>query len=183
MAERLAPWRAMVAGGLHFGRGVTTDVRAHLGFVYSEDAHGPGYRKFIGLGATGAIGRVSFDDPRGIDGRVVTWRWWVGPELRLGTALTEGEVHRPVDFYLALAPIWIQASTLSDRLPEAGGAFGLRAAVGLAVPRSWHVTDLVFEGKSCDGGTCALGMLLTIEGSYERAASANRGGVVLGYTF
>jgi hypothetical protein len=131
---------------------------------------------------------VTFDDPRGIDGRLSTWRWWVGPELRVGTALVEDGVHRPVDFYLALAPIRIQASTLSDRLPEAGGAFGLRAAVGIAVPRSWHVVDRVFGAKSCDGGSCGLGLLLlvapnTIEVSYERAASANRGGAILGYTF
>jgi hypothetical protein len=187
-AARLVPFRLMVGGALHFGRELTSDVRAHVGFVYSEDGTEPGYRYFIGLGASGAVGRAAFDDPRGIDGRVSTWRFWVGPELRLGTSLVEDEPHRPVDFYFAIAPIRIQASELSARLPEAGGAYGLRAALGLAVPRSWHITDMVFEPKSCDGGTCALGLLLlaapnTIELSYERAASANRGGIVLGYTF
>jgi hypothetical protein len=173
---------------MHFGGESTIDLRAHAGFLYSEDGEGPGFRRFVGLGVTGATGRASFADPRGIDERVTTWRWWIGPELRVGAGWLEDLPHRSADVYLGLAPIRIQASTLSDRLPEAGGAFGARVALGAAVPRSWHVTDLVFKPQSCDGGTCALGFLLllapnTLELSYERAARANRGGLVMGYTF
>jgi hypothetical protein len=181
----------MAAGGLHWGgRGSTADVRAFAGYVLSQDAQGDEARLFVGVGPAGAIGGATVRDPRGIDDTVHTWRYWVGPELRLGMAWVDEKPSRALDLYVALAPLRIQASTLSDRLPEAGGAFGMRAALGLAAPRSWPMTDAFLPSKyhSCDGGLCGIGLVFllvpnTLEASYERSASANRGGLVLGYTF
>jgi len=44
------------------------------------------------------------------------------------------------------------------------------------------------QSGSCEGGLCGIGLFLlllpnTLEVSYERSASANRGGLVVGYTF
>lgn len=186
-AERLVPWRVMAGLGAHFGRESTLDVRGFAGGVVSEDRSGTGFRRFVALGAVGGFGSASIDDPRGVDGKVSAWRNFVGAELRLGDAWVDEKSTRSVDFYLALTGARVFASRLSQRLPEAGGAFGGRVAVGAAIPRSWHVTDHVFAPKSCDGGICGIGLLLllvpnTLELDYERAASANRAGLVIGYT-
>ena len=181
------PWRVMAGLGAHFGRESTLDVRGFAGFVVSEDRVGRGFRRFVALGAVGGVGAASIADARAVDGHVSAWRNFIGAELRLGDAWVEEQAKRPVDLYLALAGMRIFSSQISQRLPEAGGAFGLRVAAGLAIPRSWPATDQVFAPGSCDGGTCGIGLLLlllpnTLELGYERAASANRAGLVIGYT-
>lgn len=178
----------MVGASAHWGKDVSTvDVRAHAGYVYSADGTGE-QRFFLGFGGTAAYGALGVKDPRGIDGVVGASRWFVGPEFRLGTSWIDKEPHRATDVYLAFAPLYVHASGPSDRVPERDGAFGTRAALGLAVVRSYPTLDLIEEPKSCDGGLCGIALFLlllpnTIEASWESAAGSHRGGVVVGYTF
>jgi hypothetical protein len=114
----------MVGGSLHFGKDVATgDFRAYGSYLYDSTKRGE-QRLFFGLGGIASYGVIGVKDPRGIDGTVGSKRFLIGPEFRLGTAWLDKEPYRAVDLYLAFAPLFVYAPSMSDRTPERGGAFG-----------------------------------------------------------
>jgi hypothetical protein len=175
----------MLGAAPHFSRDTAAiDLRLFVGWLHAWRPFGGGNtRPFVALGALGGSGVISVDDPRGLDGSVTVGRHHVGAEARLG--LVRGEAERPVDLYLAVAGMRLFASRLSDRLPEAGGAFALRLAAGVALPGSWWARRQL---SSCTDNSCipvGLGLLLpnTLEITAELGSTFRRLGFALGYTF
>lgn len=186
--EQLAPFRILVAQGLRGGsRGAGLDTRLSVAGLWSADEAQPNsFCRFLALGANLGLATVRSlkvaHDPNSVS------RVFLGPELRVGSAYLEDGPKQPVDFYLGLGALRFFESKSSLGLPNAAAEWGLRLSAGVAIPRSWHVTRQVLEPRSCDGGSCGIGLILllvpnTIEVEYQRVSGANWGGGALGYTF
>jgi len=184
---RLVPTRFMIGLGQHYGNGAMLDVRASFVGLYSATRAGPGWRPFVAFGTLSGLGSVAKPPPLFEQGKYRTWRAFLGPELRVGDSFVEERIEHPYDLYLSFSPLYFFESDSARSLPDTGPGVGLRVALGAAAPRNWPL-QFMLEPKSCDGGSCGLGLIFllfpeTWELEYQRLDGVSRLGWVMGYTF
>ncbi|WP_159398043.1 hypothetical protein [Sorangium cellulosum] len=188
----MRPWQLDLAVGVRGGSGVlVSEGRLFLGWCGSRDAgtEKVAWLPYFSAGLSASAGAAWVDDPRGVGGEVRVARYTLGPELRAGLAGESGTMDHYV--YLAVAPVYVFAGTLSDRLPEAGGALGARAAFGIGLPAKWRTIFGSPDERSCDGSSeCLVSDVVFFvmpnhaELAYENAAgSSHRVGGAIGYSF
>lgn len=148
-----------------------------------------GWLPFFGAGLAMSAGTAYVDDPRGLDGSASTGRFSFGAEFRVGWAGEAGTMNHYA--YLAVAPMYAVAEKPYGDLPEFGGAFGVRSALGLGWPGKWRpIFSDKGSGGCSDSSDCALEnfflLLLPnhVELTYENVAgTSHRVGGALGYAF
>ncbi|WP_437914472.1 hypothetical protein WME73_01060 [Sorangium sp. So ce302] len=190
LADPVRPFQMDLAFGARAGSGVRVfEGRLFLGWCGSTGPDRASWVPYFSGGLSASAGSTDVDDRRGFDGQVRVARYALGPELRAGFAGESGTMNHYV--YLAVAPVYLFAGTLSDRLPEAGGALGARAALGLGLPVKWRMIFGSRDERLCDGkDDCLLVDALLflvpnhVELAYENAAgSSHRLGGAVGYSF
>lgn len=135
LADPMRPFQMDLAFGARAGSGVRVlEGGLFLGWCGSTGPDSASWVPYLSAGLSASAGSTDVDDRRGFDGEMRVARYALGPELRVGFAGESGTMNHY--FYLAVAPVYFFAGTLSDRLPEAGGAFGARVALGAACPCS-----------------------------------------------
>jgi len=140
-------WHGDIAFGVRGGGGTfTVDGQLYGGAFFARTVKVPGWSPFVGTGMHLSGGKVTVDDPRGIEGKVEVPRFALGPELRLGVARGKkvdlfSRAWPHVQFYLSSALTMVFADGLSDRLPEAGHGWDVKFGIGASFPALWSVAE------------------------------------------
>lgn len=178
------PFQLDLTGAFRGGsNGTVGEARLFAGYAHHFPS-GPRRSLFLAAGFEGTLGKVYFDDLRGVDGRLSARRRTYGPALRAGFAWSASSWPKLYTFASAAA-IVADTRTDSRMLVESGRAAGGRLAIGLAAPGSFEAALEHDRGNEVYLGLLMLVAPNTIEVSYEElhagGDAVRRVGIGFGY--
>ncbi len=191
-AEPVRPWRAelTVGGSINITRGQTVgELRLFTGYVRRFASVGKNWALYGVFGARASTGSINPD----ADNVPSATRRALGLEARVAMATESPKKRYQAEFYLSASPVYAWTIPSDAQGPaEAGGAYGVRFAVGLTIPGSHPYTWRELS-KGCSNDCDLFALLITaifpntFEIGYLRLAgdtgTDQRLGILAGYAF